>query len=93
MLSNKFSDFVTNQSHSGHQLGRVGKPTAIRDGFLATSRTDVAAIVVFDALTIEKPRCGKRVRRSLPTALGGRIPQQPVFVPAAQKPTPSPARR
>jgi hypothetical protein len=90
MLSDKFSDSVTNQSHSGHQLGRAEKRTAIRDGFLAPSRTGVAAIVVFDAFTIEKARSGKRVRESLPTALGGRIPQQPVFVPAVQKPTPSP---
>ena len=90
MLGDKFSDSVTNQSHSGRQLGRVEKRTAIRDGFLATSRTGVAAIVVSDAFTIEKDRSGKRVRESLPTALGGRIPQQPVFVPAVQKLTPSP---
>ena len=90
MLGDKFSDSVTNQSHSGRQLGRVEKRTAIRDGFLATSRTDVAPVVVFDAFAVEKPRSGKRVRESLPTALGGRIPQQPVFVPAVQKPTPSP---
>ena len=90
MFGDKFSDSVTNQAHSGRQLGRVEKRTAIRDGFLATSRTGVAAIVVSDAFTIEKDRSGKRVRKSLPTALGGRIPQQPVFVPAVQKLTPSP---
>jgi len=93
MLSNKFSDSVTDQSHSRLRLGHTDKHTAIRDGFLTTSRSGEAAIVSFDAFAIEKTRSGKRVRGSLPRALGGRIPQQPVFVPAGQKAIPSPARR
>ena len=93
MSNDKFPASVTDQSHSGLQLGRTDKHTAIRDGFLTTSRSGEAAIVSFDAFAIEKTRSGKRVRGSLPTARGGRIPQQAVFVPAGQKAIPSPSRR
>jgi len=84
MSNDKYSGSVTEQPHFRQQLGRTKKHDAIRDGSSTCSRPGDAAVVPFYAFDIEGPRRGKRVRGPLPTALCGRIPQQPIFVPAGK---------
>ena len=92
MSNDKLHDFAIEQSPSHHLPERTCKHPANRDGLRTSSRADMAADVSFTQLTHVKSRGGKRLAGSCPTALGGQIPQHPVFVPAGQKPPPSPSR-
>ena len=90
MSNDKLYDSGTEQTPPHHRPEHTDRYSATRDGFLTTSWNVVAAGVT---LKESQRRSGKRPAGSCPTALGGQIPQHPVFVPARQKPTPSPSRQ
>jgi len=93
MSNDKLHDFVSDQAHSHHQPGNVERSTEGSDGTLTVSRSAMAKVLSFDKFTDTKRRGGKRAGGLLPTALGGRVPQHPVFVPAGHSLTSSSSRR
>lgn len=85
MSIEKISTPLADQTRLNHQSEANNIGSAAHDGSRASFRGGLAEVVSLH-------RNGKRIGGSLPTALGGRIPQHPVFVPAGQKLTSSERR-
>jgi len=92
MANDKLYDSVTDHSHSLDRPVNLERSTAVSDGVLTTSRSGMAEVISLTNFKDTKDSGGKRVSGSLPTALCGRIPQHPIFVPAGQRPTSSSSR-
>ncbi len=87
MSNDKLHDSTSDPSDSHHQPGNLGNSTEGSDFTLSVSESAMANDL--NKLPDTKRRGDRRVGGFLPTALGGRIPQHPVFVPAGQKLTSS----
>jgi hypothetical protein len=85
------SDAAPSRSH--YQADNMQRSTAVRDGALAVPRNARAEDLSVENHTETSLRNYRKGVASCPRALGGRIPQHPIFVPAGQKPTSSSSRR
>ena len=79
---------ITDQTPVQYQAGNVKGSTANHDGSRLSFRSGKSQVISSNGFTDIKHHNGKRVGGTAPTAVGGRIPQQPVFVPAGKILTP-----